>query len=103
LAGSRDDIYLKGRSSTGRKNLTVYEMLTIDFIYENSSWDLLKWRFSKIREATLPFRNVHDRFYLGGILMAFIERELFHDKRSKLTVYERFRLVLFAESFDGIY
>jgi hypothetical protein len=35
--------------------------------------------------------------------MAFIEGELFHDKRRNLTVYEKLISILLAGSHDGIY
>jgi hypothetical protein len=35
--------------------------------------------------------------------MGFIERELFHDKRRNMTVYERLSVDFIAQSRDGIY
>jgi hypothetical protein len=72
-----------------KRSSTVYERLSIDFIFTGSRWHLLNGCSSTIREATWPFTNGSCRFYLHGVVMAFIECEVFHEKRRNLTVYER--------------
>jgi hypothetical protein len=86
-----------------RRNLIVYGRLSVDFICTELWWHLLKVSSSMMREATWPFRKITSRFYLQEIVMTFIEWELFHVKRSNLTVYEGSPSILFARSRDDIY
>jgi hypothetical protein len=57
--------------------------------------DLLNGSSSTIREGTRPIMKGPNRFYWHRVVMRFIEGELFHDKRKKLTVLERFPVHFF--------
>jgi hypothetical protein len=103
IVNSHDRIYWREPFHNKRWNLTVYEMLLIDFIWAESWWQLIKGISSTIRDGTWPFTkgsfsilfdNRHDGIYW---------RELFHDKRWNSTFYERFLIDFFVNSHDRIY
>jgi hypothetical protein len=84
---------LKGELFHSKKrNLIVYVSLWIDFIGMESWWHLLNENLSTIREGTWHFMKAPFRLYCQGILMAFIENKLFHDKRTNSAVYDMFPL-----------
>jgi hypothetical protein len=102
-----------------RRNLTIYERLTVDFIGRGSWWHLWIGSSSTIREGTWlftkrfhsillagnggiysselfydkegiwSFTKGHRYLYLHRVVMAFIKGELFHETKTNLTVYER--------------
>jgi hypothetical protein len=49
----------------------------------------LKGSSSTIREELDHLPKAPRRFYWYRVVMTFIEREFFHDKRRNLTVYKR--------------
>jgi hypothetical protein len=81
-----DDIYWRGIFHEKRRNLTVEESHAyILFARRRKS---IYWRGSSIEEKELDrLRNYQGRFYWQGVVNAFIEEELFHDKRRNLTLY----------------
>jgi hypothetical protein len=78
-----------------RTNLTVSERLP-SILFARSR-DGIYWRGALTRwEKELDrLRKAPHRFYLHGVVMAFIEWELFHDERRNLTVDKRlsFKLI----------
>jgi hypothetical protein len=72
-----------------RRNLTVYEKHSVNFIRMQSWWHLLKVSSSTIRERTWPFTKNTLHILLACSFDAFIEENLFQEKRANLTVYEK--------------
>jgi hypothetical protein len=68
-----------------RRNLTVCENIAVNFICRESWWNWLKGSSSTIWEWTWPFTIGSGRFYLQKMVKSFIEEELFHNQRKKLT------------------
>jgi hypothetical protein len=58
---------------------------------------------STIRKRTYPLKKSFTRFYLQGVVISFIEGELFHDKRRNLTLYEKLMLILLTGNRDVSY
>jgi hypothetical protein len=66
--------------------LIVYEMLPADFLACIQE-TFIEGGSIMIREWIWLFTKDFGRFYCHGVVMVFIEWELFHNKRNNLTVY----------------
>jgi hypothetical protein len=103
LAGSRAGIYWMELFHDKRTNLKVYKRLPVDFIGMESWWHSLERNYSMNKRRGWPLRKALDRFYCNWFVMTFIERKLSQDKRTNLTVYQRFLVRFLSWSRDGIY
>jgi hypothetical protein len=86
-----------------RMKMTVYEMLLVNFIGTESWWYLLKGSFSMVRERIWSFMKITWSILLTRNRVAFIEWELFHDKRTNLIAYEKIRIDFIDFQFDCFY
>jgi hypothetical protein len=77
---------LKRSSITIREGTWPFTLGKDRFYDTRSRWHLLKRNSFTIREGTWPFTKHKDRFYWHGVVMVFIEREPFYDKRRNLTI-----------------
>jgi hypothetical protein len=84
-------------------NLTVYEILTIDFICRKSLPNYLKPSSSTIKEENKQFMKSIQSILLVRIRDDIYWMELLHDKRGNLIVYDTLPLILLAWSPDDIY
>jgi hypothetical protein len=78
---------LKLNSSTIREGSWSFIKAIWSILLEQGSQDMYWMGSFTIREWTWSFTRGSDRFYLDGVLIPFIELELFHDKRTNLIVY----------------
>jgi hypothetical protein len=89
FAPSRDEINWMRALPRWEKEFDRLRNTSVNCICIESWWYLLNGSSSTIREATWPFTKGSRPFYLHRLVMTSIEWGLFHDERSKLTVYER--------------
>jgi hypothetical protein len=87
---------LKGNFSMIKEGTWPFPKFSGDFIGMESWWHLLKGNFSMKKEGTWPFPKSAGRFYWHGVVKAFIEWVLFHDKGRNLTFYKIIRSILIS-------
>jgi hypothetical protein len=72
-----------------RTNLTVYEKLSVDFIFAVSRWHLLNESSSRLREWTWLFTKSCRSILLARRCDDIYWKELFHVKRTNITDYKK--------------
>jgi hypothetical protein len=94
---------LNGCSSTIREGTWRFTKDIHPFISRRLGWYLLNGSSSTIREGTLQFTKGSHQISWHGLVMAFIERELFHEKTSTWSFALSSKSILLAPNRDDFY
>jgi hypothetical protein len=98
-----DGFYWRVIFQDKRRNMNIYENRTA--ILFSRCHDDIYWNkaLRRYEDNLYGIRNAHNRFYWHRVMMIFIEEELFQVKRKTWIFTKSCRMILLAQSQDGIY